>query len=30
VTALGETTAIFEPGNFILTHGDAWTSRLIR
>jgi uncharacterized protein YycO len=27
---LGETTAIFEPGDFILTHGDAWTSRLIR
>lgn len=26
----GEEAAQFEPGDFILTHGNAWTSRLIR
>lgn len=26
----GETASAFEPGDFILTHGDAWTSKLIR
>jgi uncharacterized protein YycO len=26
----GEEAGAFEPGDFVLTHGDAWTSRLIR
>lgn len=26
----GEEAVEFEPGDFILTHGDAWTSKLIR
>jgi hypothetical protein len=26
----GESADTFEPGDFILTHGNAWTSRLIR
>ncbi len=26
----GEEAAAFEPGDFILTHGDAWTSKMIR
>jgi len=26
----GKEATTFEPGDFILTHGDAWTSRLIR
>ena len=28
--APGETAAAFAPGDFILTHGSAWTSKLIR
>jgi len=28
--AAGEEAQRFEPGDFILTHGDAWTSRAIR
>ena len=28
--AVGESATEFEPGDFILTHGTAWTSKLIR